>query len=615
MKLKTKFLLGGVVPGILVLMIASILLLYKSSEKIEDYATEIMFLNLDKISSDMELEYKILYNNGTYKYKNILDETFKEIEKFCNKQDITNTANIFIFDQKANLKYGKQEIFEQIVPAEVTEKIIKKEIQDGYKFQSNESDESIISVFTLVKGWDYYVMITDLRSTVLKDCYFLIIFFSGVSIVGVLIFIFVIFWITRKIVINIKKAVNLSNKISNGNFDVEIEENATNDELNMIFVNMKKMCINISNILFEAKQISNKNKSISDRLTDYVEKTRLSAKQIEFSILKIIERVSSLDSIIQKDVSTIKEISDSVNNLTYNITEQHSSISNSTVSIKQNAELITTLVENTENKKKLTNEISQMAETGFDKMKLSLESINKISNSTNQMLEMITVINNIATQTNLLAMNAAIEAAHAGNAGKGFSVVADEIRKLSEQTSTNAKSINITLKDEINNIKEASEINKLTGEAFENIVNNIELFQTIINEIVQGLNELDSGSKSIVNGLQHQINIAKDIRQTSGNINASINEISDGMDIISKDSAENTTEIENIANEVMEISSDIKNLLDIGQENKRSAITLDEKVNKFKLYKIDKNNNDNDNDNDKKNIEQDIGIIQYSEEE
>ena len=121
-----------------------------------------------------------------------------------------------------------------------------------------------------------------------------------------------------------------------------------------------------------------------------------------------------------------------------------------------------------------TQDLHGLTTAGKAKLKETDNVIKQVHESVSQVLSLITVIDEIASKTNLLSMNAAIEASHAGEAGRGFAVVAGEIRKLSESTASNSKRITETLSKLVSQIEEARDLSVESSEAFTQIEGGVE---------------------------------------------------------------------------------------------------------------------------------------------
>jgi len=134
---------------------------------------------------------------------------------------------------------------------------------------------------------------------------------------------------------------------------------------------------------------------------------------------------------------------------------------------------------------------------GEDAAALSSDTMARISLNANSLLEVVEVITSIAGQTNLLAMNAAIEAAHAGESGKGFAVVADEIRRLAEQTGENIKAITEGLRAFFEDVGKATDASGGIGEAFNDIGAKIRETRSAFDEIIAGMGDLSAGTSEI----------------------------------------------------------------------------------------------------------------------
>ena len=137
--------------------------------------------------------------------------------------------------------------------------------------------------------------------------------------------------------------------------------------------------------------------------------------------------------------------------------------------------------------------LKSITEIGGADMDRALDSIKKIADSSRSITEIGKIIQKIASQTNLLAMNANIEAAHAGEYGKGFSVVANEIRALAEQTNKNAGVISKTLKEISVNIADAQGVNQKAGEGFRLVTSEVRIVDEAMSGIFNALSEIRSG--------------------------------------------------------------------------------------------------------------------------
>ena len=145
------------------------------------------------------------------------------------------------------------------------------------------------------------------------------------------------------------------------------------------------------------------------------------------------------------------------------------SVEESTASVNEMIASLKNLDKMTNARRESASRLVETAKNGGEKLSNTVEVVRNINNSIGSISDMIKIIDGIAAQTNLLAMNAAIEAAHAGDAGRGFAVVADEIRSLAETTSNNSQEIGSIIRDVMEKIHIAAESSEDTIQAFQDI--------------------------------------------------------------------------------------------------------------------------------------------------
>ena len=229
------------------------------------------------------------------------------------------------------------------------------------------------------------------------------------------------------------------------------------------------------------------------------------------------------------------------------------------------------------------NDLGQEAENGQKKINESTELAGTILERSAGLLEASSIIQNIAKQTNLLAMNAAIEAAHAGEAGRGFAVVADEIRKLAEQSNVQGQTITVQLKelqDAINNVaNNTSDVQKQFGVIF-NLTNVVREQETIIKTAME---EQSAGSTQVLNSISDIKDFSINVKNSSDMLLEGGKQIVQEMNLLS----DATVEISNAMNEMVigaeQVSKSVEVCNDSSAENTENIQHLDETVNKFTI--------------------------------
>jgi methyl-accepting chemotaxis protein len=265
------------------------------------------------------------------------------------------------------------------------------------------------------------------------------------------------------------------------------------------------------------------------------------------------------------------------------ITVQSESVSQSSAAIEQmfaNIHSVTeTLIKNTGNVKSL----AESSEAGRADLENVSTDIQKIARDSEGLLEINAVMNNISSQTNLLSMNAAIEAAHAGEAGTGFAVVADEIRKLAESAAEQSKTIGSVLK----NIKESiGSIAQSAGgvlKRFELIEQEVKTVSEQEAGIRSAMEEQETGGKNILEAVSRLNEVTGEVRRVSEDMTAECREVlrqSDNLEELTRGIDE---EIQEISTGSDQINSTVIHINGISEKNKANIDTLVEEVAKFKV--------------------------------
>jgi len=263
------------------------------------------------------------------------------------------------------------------------------------------------------------------------------------------------------------------------------------------------------------KNLSFRNTEVKGELIATITETSAAAEQISANLQSINGQMKNLDGNISKSSNDMVEISSFIKDLNEHIFEQISMVEQSTASVTEMIASINSVSTLTDKNRSAVEVLVKTADDGGKNLQDTTSIIANINSSISEIYGMVSVIQKISSQTNLLAMNAAIEAAHAGENGKGFAVVADEIRKLAEASALNSKEITKNLKDIIARIENASVSGQKTSSSFEKISDNIKSFTEALITISSSTSELNIGGQQILEAMTSLSELSAFIQEKS----------------------------------------------------------------------------------------------------